>query len=359
MSTINLAQNGRSPWVVVQKHDALPVEEFAVKEFVSFFTQITGVTLPIVKDTAPVGAHEIILGRGLRSCLRKEGFDFATLGEDGYALYADEHQLYIAGATGRGTLNGVYSFLEDYLGCRWFTEKLSKIPQRSCPAISPIDKTFTPVFSYRRSANVDSDQWEFTVRNKINAKLRPDPRPEHGYEENYAIGFVHTFPSLIPEELYETHPEYFAMSESGERLHGHYTQRCLTNPDVLAITIEKVREAFRADPQAKIASVSQADTYPDAPNNCRCEACRAIDEIEGCPMGSVLRFVNAVADAVKDEFPDRYIDTLAYRYTRTAPKVTKPLDNVIVRLCSIECCFSHVLDRCSGAYKSQGIGRGG
>ena len=46
---------------------------------------------------------------------------------------------------------------------------------------------------------------------------------------------------------------------------------------------------------------------------------------------------------IKDEFPGVYVDTLAYRYTRKAPKRLKPRDNVIVRLCSIECCFAHPL----------------
>lgn len=71
------------------------------------------------------------------------------------------------------------------------------------------------------------------------------------------------------------------MNEKGERIHGPHTQRCLTNPDVLAMSIEKVREGFRKDPNALIASVTQADTYPDKPNNCQCPACKAIDEAEG------------------------------------------------------------------------------
>lgn len=48
-------------------------------------------------------------------------------------------------------------------------------------------------------------------------------------------------------------------------------------------------------------------------------------------MGSFLRYVNAIAEAVEEEFPGRYIDTFAYRYTRTPPKLTHPRDNVIVR----------------------------
>ncbi|MDF2686360.1 MAG: beta-hexosaminidase precursor, partial [Clostridia bacterium] len=90
-------------------------------------------------------------------------------------------------------------------------------------------------------------------------------------------------------------------------------------------------------------SVSQNDWY----GYCQCEKCKAIDEEEDSPAGSLIRFVNAVADAVKDEFPDRYIDTLAYQYTRKPPQITKPHDNVIIRLCSIECCFAHDFESCT------------
>ena len=60
-------------------------------------------------------------------------------------------------------------------------------------------------------------------------------------------------------------------------------------------------------------------------------------------MGTLLRFVNAVADAVAGRYPDVLVDTLAYQYTRNVPKLTRPRRNVIIRLCSIECCFRHPL----------------
>ena len=40
------------------------------------------------------------------------------------------------------------------------------------------------------------------------------------------------------------------------------------------------------------------------------------------------------------------IQNLAYKYTRKPPKTIRPRDNVIVRLCSIECCFAHPLAAC-------------
>jgi hypothetical protein len=60
----------------------------------------------------------------------------------------------------------------------------------------------------------------------------------------------------------------------------------------------------------------------------------------------VLAMVNRVAEAVEKEFPQKAIETLAYQWTRRPPKSMRPRPNVIVRLCSIECCFSHPLATC-------------
>jgi len=68
----------------------------------------------------------------------------------------------------------------------------------------------------------------------------------------------------------------------------------------------------------------------------------AVDLAEGSHAGTMLRFVNSIADAVKEAgFTDVKIDTFAYQYTRTAPKITVPRENVIVRLCTIEDCYAH------------------
>jgi hypothetical protein len=75
---------------------------------------------------------------------------------------------------------------------------------------------------------------------------------------------------------------------------------------------------------------------------CTCENCKAIDEAEGSHAGTMIRFVNAVAQ----EFPEKQISTLAYQYTRK-PCKTKPLDNVLITLCSIECDRSApIADKC-------------
>src|ERR1019366_5650033 len=109
------------------------------------------------------------------------------------------------------------------------------------------------------------------------------------------------------------------------------TQLCLSNPEVLAIALAKVRDWLRADPEVSIVSVSQNDWE----NPCQCPACRAVDEEEGNFSGSLIRFVNRIAEAIEPEHPHVAIDTLAYLYTRKAPRRVRPRHNVIVRLCSI------------------------
>ena len=120
-------------------------------------------------------------------------------------------------------------------------------------------------------------------------------------------------------------------------------QPCLTDPEVYEKVLGNVRSLLKENPDAKIISVSQNDSH-DFGLGCQCDNCKAIDEREGTPMGSLLTFVNRIADDIKEDYPDVFVDTLAYRYTRKAPKSIRPRDNVIIRLCSIECCFSHTLD---------------
>jgi len=104
--------------------------------------------------------------------------------------------------------------------------------------------------------------------------------------------------------------------------------------------VERVREWIREAPEASIVSVSQNDWY----GACECPNCKAIDEREGSHAGTMLALANYVTEKIGPEFPNVAIDTLAYQYTRHAPRTIRPLPNVIVRLCSIECDFGAPLE---------------
>ncbi|MPM60281.1 hypothetical protein SDC9_107132 [bioreactor metagenome] len=102
---------------------------------------------------------------------------------------------------------------------------------------------------------------------------------------------------------------------------------------------EKIDSMMAANPNATLISLTQNDggVY------CVCPECKALDEAEGSQSGTMISFVNAVADYTKDKYPNLKLDTFAYYYTRRPPKTIVPRDNVAVRLCSYECCFAHPL----------------
>ncbi len=147
------------------------------------------------------------------------------------------------------------------------------------------------------------------------------------YGGNY---FVHTFTYLVPaDEYFNMHPEYFP-EINGECAAKHlYNQLCFTNKNVLNIVTDKMKDWLHANPNAKIVSISKQG-------------------------GTVRRwytdtFCNAVADSIKEEFPDVAVDTLAYQYSLTPSRSVEIRDNVIIRYCT-GACSVHPLGQCE-SYK--------
>ena len=349
-SDIVLAEGGRSEYVIVLPGEASPSEEHAANELQSFLQQICGAKLPIVNDDEPPAAAEIILAPSPKRLWRAGGrnkrlgqlgvrVDWEKLGDEGFTIRTIGNHLVIAGGRLRGTLYGVYTFLEEHVGCRWFAEDCSQVPKRETIHLDHIDDTQIPLLEYRDTDYPCSRDADFAVRNKLNG-THPRLDEARGGKISYSH-FVHTFNSLVPpDEYFEAHPEYFSLI-NGRRTKER-TQLCLTNPDVLRIATQTVKEWIKAAPDARIFSVSQNDWR----NWCQCDRCTAVAEREGSQSGPLLQFVNAIAEQIEKEHPRVAISTLAYQYTRQPPKHVKPRDNVIVRLCSIECCFAHPLATC-------------
>ena len=342
-ATLTLADHGSSRYRIVLPIDAIPSERFAALELQRYLERISGVRLEIVPDTEKRTKHEILLGDNAH--LRKLGLrpDLEALGGDGFTMRTEQACLVIAGGQPRGTLNGVHTFLEERMGVRWWTPELEYVPRRQRIDLPALAGMRVPALEDREGfwteAMRDAD---FASRHRLNGD-HCHLEARHGGAAVSYFPFVHSLDALVPPDLFQEHPDYFPLI-NGQRK-GGYVQRCLTHPDVLRLSIERVRQWMREHPEATIISVSQNDTI----NNCQCDRCRAVDEAEGTPCGSLLQFVNAVAEAAERDNPAIRIDTLAYQYTRKPPKTLRPRKNVIIRLCSIECCFAHSLEACPSA----------
>ncbi len=332
--TVTIAQNGMAKAVIVVAADAAEPERHAANELAGFLRQITGATFKI-KDPPASGQSRLLVGPG---AAKSAVADFSTegLGSDGIVIRTVGDDLILAGGRPRGTLYAVYTFLEENIGCRWWSSKASTIPIKPTLRIGRLNVRYVPPLEYRETFWFDAFNGDWAVRNKSNGnseRLDAKRGGKHMYQ-----GFVHTFfPLIQPEKYFADHPEWFSEID-GKRIHER-AQLCLTNEEMRAELVKNLKQRLRNNPTATIASVSQNDWH----GNCQCSKCAAIEKEEGSPAGLMLRFVNAVAEEIEDEFPNVAISTLAYQYTRKPPKITKPRPNVIVRLCSIECSFSKPL----------------
>ncbi len=314
---VEITHEGQSNYRIVVPVAATEDERKAATVLQDYIIRISGAALPIVSASVPGIATEIILGQNERLDALGIRINWGSLKTDGFLIRTDSARLIIAGGSQRGTLYGVYTLLDKYLGCRMYSPKVTVVPTQKNIAFGVINDQQVPVISFRDTHYRSTWDPAYTEWHKLDHGPNGE-RPAWGM-------WVHTFNTLLPPDLYyNEHPEYFAMV-NGKRIP---TQPCLSNKAVLEIVVQNLRKLIAENPEAIYWSVSQNDNR----NYCTCDQCKAIDDHEGSPSGSIILFVNQVAD----QFPDKMISTLAYEYGRHAPQFVKPRNNVNIMLCSIE-----------------------
>jgi hypothetical protein len=345
--SINLSVGGHAKCTIVIASEATPAESFAAEELVDYLKQVTGATVPVATEDKKVTGPRIVIGPNhlSRSLLGREVVD--QLGAEEFVIQTKGNDLLLVGGRPRGTPYAVYHFLDDIVGIRWWAPGATYIPKNPELRVDSLNIRYTPAFAYRDVFITTAWDPDWAARNRLNSRvlnMKPGgdllvtPDARHGGGVVYNAGFVHTFAHYIPVGKYfDEHPDWFPEID-GKRMKGD--QLCLTNPEVVDFMVEQIRKELKANPGIGIVSVSQNDAL----GNCQCAHCKKIDEEEGTPMGSLLSFVNTVAERIEQDYPHVYIDTLAYTYTRRPPKHLRPRRNVIIRLCSIECSFSQPLD---------------
>lgn len=303
-----LAENGTSEYVIVVEKALVGNQNAKKSAYVlqSHLKEIADVTIPIVSEDEWSGENpKIQLGI------------VDDIASHDISIKSQDSHLFILGGSPKALQNAAYVFLENYLGCRWYAPEVSKIPKQVRIVLDPISYDYSPPITTRTvHSRLFYENHDFADRQKVTYQAFPYYVPK---------ARVHTFHRFLPEEkFYEEHPAFYAL-RGNQRLP---TQLCLTNKTVLQIVKDSVAALFKRHPEATVISVSQDDNK----QHCLCEGCKKIDDEEGSPAGTMVRFVNKVARA----FPDKTISTLAYQYTRKPPK-TRPEKNVLITLCSIEC----------------------
>ena len=275
-----------------------------------------------------------------------------TLGDDAFkitaALSGDNAGMTIVGGDERGVLYGVYKFLEELGGVRYFMPGLEKVPTSDIELKDGVILEYTPFFEMRRlSWNCVGTNSDWCLKNGVNAHDGVNDAI-YGGKIVYGSGlFVHTLGAL---------------TETGD---GLSPNPCLSldSPEGQAnfeTLMKNLRAKLEEDPTINIVSVSQNDKN----EYCKCEYCMAsyatytydANNVEkGGTAGNLLVFVNKVAEELEKDYPDLIIDTLAYNYTQAPPKDIVPRHNVCIRVCSIRVCFMHPFTECPDAKGPNGV----
>lgn len=294
--------------VVVATSD--PTALTAAQLLQRFIGEASGATLAIVNDASP-RRGDIVVGAS----------DCDGLTEDGYRLRTRQGVLRISGGGGNALIYGAVSLLERCLGMEYLAAGVYTLDRQRDIVLPELDLAENPAFRYRQSQAYGMRQ-DSVYRMFLRLK-----EPRDVFAGNL---WVHTFNTLLPASVYgEEHPEYYAFI-NGQRHPGRASQWCLTNPEVLEIVAARLDSIFRANPGRDLVSVSQNDSNFTF---CRCEECEKVNLEEGAPSGNYVRFLNKLAE----RFPDKQFSTLAYLFTMKPPRHARPLPNVNIMLCDIDC----------------------
>lgn len=338
--SLTLAFSGQSNYRIVIPNKPTPVIKTAADELQSLFAQSTGVKLPVLTEPVSGDGPSIYLGPTKRFNQIGGPAKIKKLAEDGVMIDTDGEDIILSGQNLRGQLYSVYVFCEKVLGIRFLAHDCTVVPKKLRLSMKPLHLLYSPPLMYRETLYWDSFPKIMAARQRLNGPMTKCDESTGGKIAFFP--YVHSACKLIPpSEYYAEHPEYFSLvkgKRTDQTVHG---QICWTNPEVLEICKRKVMEWIVQNPDVPIIDVSQND----GEGACECDKCMAVVNEEGSQHGPILRFVNAIADDVAKKYPDKWVETLAYAYSTKPPAITKPRDNVIIRLCHAGCYF-HGFEQC-------------
>ncbi len=360
-------------WIVIAEM-ANETERYAAEELQSFLAQATGVWLPIRSENLVLyDSDSKVVSIGNTKLLRDRNFDidYDSLNGDGFVLRTEGKSLFINSDNRRGTLYGVYDFLEKICGVRFFSDDCTFVPELDEIPLYRMDVKEVPVFRYRgllSDATYHIKDQTFMARCRYVHEFLPlDAKYGGGIEWFDDINTTHnTLTYVKPSEYYATEAQktqnrhMFYFGDNGDDTPDDicYSDGISENGDIdktmplsaAKAALESMKKYILSDPSSKFFIIGQEDIR----TCCDCEKCRA-SSAKYTSCGTVIRFVNAIAKEIskwlETEAPGRevYIVMFAYYFSAEAPVVydekTKgyvpvdesvvPAENVYTRLTPI------------------------
>ena len=308
-----------SAFAIVTDDDADYAMRYAASELVAYVMKASGAKLATYTAT-----EFAALGEGAQHPIRLT-VDYPALGDEAFRITVTADALTIAGGRYRGCLYGVYDLLED-IGWRFLC--------------SPNDYEASPEIEYLyESEHID-----------LNDGLNCEEHPSVAYRNIH--GIAHNAGTIRNKYRSDGGGTIAPYGFTGIACHGlqsygwlqdegfttsYASQPCFTDPDVIECACEhavaEVERRVAAGQKIGREIVTIDVSQYDSGNFCACRRCDNVKAEEGSASGAVLRFTNAVADALSERFPGVNAAMLAYAGTNEPPAKTKPRDNVRISYC--------------------------
>ena len=338
--TINGSALGPATHDIVLPDSPASHEEHAARQLRLYLERLTGTAPELAAVRPNPGRHGIYIARPTGDVVPKPKAKLEDLGEEAFLLQTIGPDLYILGGL-RGALYGVYTLLEDYLGCGWYMPGPvgEVVPQAGAFALNDVIDLQRPSFTWRGLSSIRDAEW--CIRNKVDPTISGAHYGIDKGDPAFFGTFGHNYSRLIPPgKHFLSHPEYFSLVK-GKRKWDH-TQLCTTNPDVIRLCAEGICRDIERRPECKVFALCQNDWA----GWCECTDCKALDTRADSVTDRLMVFCSAVSKLVREQHPDKQVYTYAYQAGVEPPERVVPAPGLGIQLCHIRhpCSHSHPIE---------------
>jgi len=319
-----VTQGKNTDYKLVIPKDCSSRIKIAKTEFVYLFAKATGITLSVIEDEGLV--HEesnkyISLGETTLLDTCGEEIDKEYLGKEGARVFTKDNTIFIVGGGDFGTVYGVYTFMEKNFNFDQYTATIMEIDKVDSFKLKKYDYTDIPDIPNRANSNryitlksSNYDHNNFYSRLRIFESYLTYMPVYKDYDANSAHNSGHnTATHVLPYSTWgKVHPKWF--QKEGRQLcytaHGDEAEF----EAMVAETVNKLKFSIMTNdktkwPYAYKITIGMNDNL----DSCQCDACKENIAKYGTESGSVIIFINAVADGVKAWMDTVSPDEIYYR----------------------------------------------
>ncbi|GEM_PF-2748878 len=346
-----LSQDGKTGYEIVCASDLSASEVLSARELSGYLQRITGAEFPVIESAEK--AESVEHGRifvGFRS--PDDQREMASYERRVKSLGQD---IYLAGDGRDGDAFAVYDFLEQFLGCKFYTMRgVELIPANASPSWDALDYSIVPSFP---AAYLSAGTWAlnmdevsaFERRARIYIVKAGLPRigPDYSHVPGKLIppgekykkqtGLWKPYRISVNDAYFGEHPEYFALNPQGKRVADR--QLCYSNPEVRALMDAKLEQIIREEYQGGEVYLRcdlNDDNGFDGKTICCCDECMKLVQKYDSPAGPYWDYFLELAQRYEQEHPEIVLVTTAYHTTEKPPVgVARMPRNILMRFCPL------------------------